>query len=333
MSSLFLKDSHVTLKDIEEAQIRIKKYLDETALVECKSLADKLNFPGKLLFKLDNQQPTGSFKVRGAFNNILQLTANEAEVGVVARSSGNFSQAVAYASKTLNVPATIVMPPNAPKIKIEGTKKWGAKVLFTNTAAQEEGEELVKKLTEENKYIPLHPYNTLRTLIGQGTAGLEIMDQCNNQNIAIHHFYCPIGGGGLLSGCATAFKESLPTITIHGIEPEKASDYFQSRKQGKRVTIKNIDTIADGLRSSAVGEVNYPLLNKNVDEVDIVTELEIKKAMKVAKDHLGIVIEPSGAVALAGFLKAPPSEGNIVIFISGQNVDKDAYDKWIAEAS
>src|ERR1700733_2992639 len=255
MSFLSLKDLHVTLKDFEDARNRIHEYLEATVFIQNMGIADWLQYPGKIFFKLDNRQPTGSFKVRGAFNNILQLSPQEAKAGVVTRSCGNFAQAVAYAAKRLNCPSTIVMPPNAPKTKIEGTKKWGATVLFTQSPTQEEGEQLVEKLSQEKGLTQLHPYNSLRTLIGQGTAALEIVDECNKQDIDLKDFYCPIGGGGLLSGCSIALKESIPSIIIHGIEPEGASDYYQSRKQGKLISIDKIDTIADGLRSSSVGEI------------------------------------------------------------------------------
>ena len=176
----------------------------------------------------------------------------------------------------------------------------------------------------------MHPYNNYQTIAGQGTAALEILQDCPD----IDHFFCPIGGGGLLSGCATALKETRSSIVTHGVEPEGAGDYYASRQTGRREVWNEITTIADGLRANAVGELNYPILNRTVDQVHLVTEEEIKKAMKWLYSTMGIVSEPSGAVSLAGFLSQQKHlQGNAVILISGQNVDEDAFKKWIEEGA
>lgn len=318
---------NLTLTDIQQAQSRINQYLEPTPLLRCEPLEKELAFQGKIFLKCEFNQPTGTFKVRGAFNNLLQLTSEERNTGVVTRSSGNFAQAVAFAAQKLGIKATIVMPENAPKTKIEGTKKFNPLLLFSGSK-HEEGEMVVKKLVKEQGLIPLHPYNNYRTIAGQGTAALEILQQLPE----VDHFYCPIGGGGLLSGCALAFKETRSDINIHGIEPEGAGDYHASRRSGKLERWDVVNTIADGLRASSVGELNYPILNKYVDDVSIVTDSEIKQSMKWLYEKMGITAEPSGAVSLAGFMKNYQNlRGNVVILISGKNVDQDKFDSWTAE--
>lgn len=318
----------LSLSDILEARKRIQNYLLPTPLLRCEKLEKQLNFQGRIYFKLESEQPTGSFKVRGAFNNMLQQLFEMQKKGVVTRSSGNFAQAVSFAARTLDVPATIVMPENAPKTKLEGTKKYGAKIILSGNR-HEEGEKIVAQLVKEKGFIPIHPYNDTRTMAGQGTAALEILEQCPD----VGHFFCPIGGGGLLSGCAMGFKETNPKIQIHGIEPAGAADYTASRKSGKREIWERIETIADGLRASSVGELNYPILNRYVDDVRAVSEKEIKVAMKMLFDIMQIKAEPSGVVSLAGFLNTfSKIKGNVVILISGKNVDAEPFKQWIQEA-
>jgi len=314
----------LTLSDIQQALFRVHTYLEPTPLLPCEALEKELNFQGKIFFKCEYLQPTGSFKVRGAFNVLTQLSKEEKERGVITRSSGNFAQAVAFAAKRLGIAATIIMPSNAPKIKVDGTLNLGAVVKFSGNK-HEEGELIVDEFVKEKGYIRLHPYNNFQTMAGQGTAALEILQQLPE----VDHFFCPIGGGGLLSGSATAFKESNPKIKTYGIEPAGAGDYCASRKSGKKECWEDIDTIADGLRASSVGELNYPILNQYVDEVSVVSDQEIQKAMKWLYEKMQIVTEPSGAVSLAGFLtKHDKLKGNVVILLSGANVDPEKFKEY-----
>lgn len=315
----------LSLNDIQNALPRVHQYIQPTSLRRSEKLENELKFPGQIFLKCEFEQPTGSFKVRGAFNVLSQLTDEEKSKGVVTRSSGNFAQAVAYAAHQLGIQATIVMPANAPKTKREGTEKYGPEII-TSGNKHEEGELVVKDLVNKRGLVPMHPYNNYRTMAGQGTAALEILQQLPGVN----HFFCPVGGGGLLSGCATAFKETNPSIATHGVEPAGAGDYFASRQSGKLQTWEKIDTIADGLRASSVGVLNYPILNKYVDEVTLVSDEEIKAAMKWLFEKMQIIAEPSGAVALAGFLKTHKNiRGNVVILISGKNVDQENFQSWI----
>jgi threonine dehydratase len=317
----------LTLNDIQEALTRVHHHIKPTELIRCVDLEKELHFQGKIFLKPEYQQPTGSFKVRGAFNVLTQLSPEQRNKGVVTRSSGNFAQAVAFAAHKLQVKATIVMPGNAPKIKIEGTKKYHPTVIMSgNTHA--ESQQIVDDLVKEQGLTPLHPYNDYRTMAGQGTAALEILQQLSE----IDHFYCPIGGGGLMGGCATALKESKRSIKTHGVEPAGAADYYNSRQTGNLMILEKPNTIADGLRAPSVGALNYPILNKYVDDVSTVSDDEIKQAMKWLYKNMQIVTEPSGAAAFAGFLKNNQKiSNNVIILVSGKNVDEDSFISWISE--
>ncbi len=319
----------ITLEDIQKARETIKGFIQKTPLVHVsESISKKLNLKGSLYFKCENLQWTNTFKVRGAFNALLNLTDEEKGRGVVTRSSGNFAQAVAYAAQKLHIHATIVVPDNIPKIKLELTQQYGPKIIFTGPL-NEEGDEVVRHIVEKEGTTLLHPYDQKNVIAGQGTAALEIYEELPN----IKNFFCPIGGGGLLSGCSTAFKALNQKIYVIGVEPEGADDYYQSRKLGVRTPLEHVNTIADGLRASVVGDLDWPLLQKNVDDTEIVSEAEIKKAMKFLKEKMNMITEPSGATAFASLLFHPENikEGHTVVLISGANVDPEMFDQWMEE--
>lgn len=323
-----------SIHDIERAHTLISPYLSPTPLERVEFLEKKLNYDGRIYLKWESDQPTGTFKVRGAFNALLNLTEEQRQKGVVTRSSGNFAQAVAYASQKLGINATIVIPENAPQIKIEGTKKFGPKILFS-PSKHEEGEKIVDDLVETEGLIKLHPYNDYHTIAGQGTCALEFLEQYEKledfeEGEVLNHFYAPIGGGGLMSGCATAIKQTDNVTTVHGIEPEGAADFYDSIQSDSLQTWETINTIADGLRASSVGQKNYPILKKYVDYTTTVSDSEIIEAMQLIFEATGRKIEPSGAVSLAGFVKdSQEIFGNVIILISGQNVDPDKFDEWV----
>lgn len=318
----------LALDSIKASQQRIEPFITWTNLLRLKPLEPKLNPDIQVYLKMESEQPTGSFKLRGAFNFLLQLDEAQKKKGVVTRSSGNFAQAVAYAANKLGIDAIIVMPHTVPRIKLEGTQRYNPEIKLAGKSYAEQ-DAAVQMIISERGCFPLHPYNHYWTMAGQGTAALEILQDCPE----IQHFFCPIGGGGVMSGCATALKETRADIRTYGIEPEGAGDYHDSRKSGMRKTWDKINTIADGLGASSVGELNYPILNKYVDEVCVVTEEQIKSAMKWLYKEMGIISEPSGAVALAGLMfHYPHLKGKVVILLSGQNVDPDSFKKWIGEA-
>ncbi len=313
----------LSLSDIQNARCRISPYLSPTPLLRCPALEQELGFRFSIYFKCEQTQPTSSFKIRGAFNALLTLSHAEKAQGVVTRSSGNFAQGVACAAKMLGIRATIVIPTNAPRIKVESTRAFGPTLVFSSSF-HEEGQKEVERLVKEQHLVPLHPHNSLTTMAGQGTAALEIFEQCPQ----VDHFYCPLGGGGLLGGCATAIKSINPKTQVHGVEPRGAADYAASRASGKNEVWQKVDTIADGLRAPSVGDLNRPLLDRHVDNVVVVSDEEIKKAMH-ALFLKGIVVEPSGAVGLAGFLQEHRKIfGTVVILLSGGNVDRATFESY-----
>lgn len=315
----------ITLEDVRRAHQTIKEYIKKTPLLQApKELLKRLNYQNQIFFKCENYQWTNTFKVRGAFNAILNLSPKEKERGVVARSSGNFAQAVAYAAHKLHIRAKIVVPSNIPQVKLKRTEQLGAEIVMAGPL-HEEGDAVVQKIIEEEGMTMLHPYDQKNVIAGQGTAALEIFEDLPT----IKNFFCPIGGGGLLSGCATAFKTLNPAIQTIGVEPTGAADYYNSRKLGKLTPFSPIDTIADGLRASVVGDLDWPLLQSFVDKVDLVTDEEIKMAMKYFNQHMDLVAEPSGATAFASLLLHQHKlEGDTVVFISGANVDPEMYEQW-----
>lgn len=319
----------ITLEDIQRARNTIKDYIKKTPLIPAPNdLSQQLNHRGQIYFKCENFQWTNTFKVRGAFNAMLNLSEKEKKRGVVTRSSGNFAQAVAYAAQKLHIHAKIVVPNNIPKIKLKLTQQYGPEIVLAGTL-HEESDEVVMEIVEKEGMTMLHPYNQKNVISGQGTAALEIYEELSS----IKNFFCPIGGGGLLSGCSTAFKAFNADIQVIGVEPAGAADYYNSRKAGKLTPLDHVDTIADGLRASAVGDLDWPLLQKNVDRAEIVSEKDIKTAMKYFKEKMDLITEPSGATAFASLLlhKQKLVEGDIVVLISGANVDLEMFTLWLNE--
>lgn len=311
------------LDDFMHALTSIKPFIKKTSLMRCKPLEEILKTSCRIFLKLENEQPTHSFKVRGAFNALLNLSEKDKVNGVVTRSSGNFAQAIAYAGNQLNIRTQIVMPTNAPEVKKLSTQRFDVELTFAGTT-HEEGGVAVEKISLATGATIISPYNHMDVIKGQGTIAIEVVDELPS----VRHFVCPIGGGGLLSGCSAAFKLFNPEIEIIGIEPEGAADYYLSRLHGKIVSLDSIQTICDGLRASQVGTLNRPLLDRYVDRVFTISDLSVMKAMKFLRDYCGLIIEPSGAAALAGLMHhKPPFQGDVVCVISGSNVDASTFEK------
>jgi threonine dehydratase len=304
-----------------QARNRIMPFLQPTPIIKSEAIQNMLGYESPIYLKLECNQPTGSFKVRGAFNALLTLP--EGIDRVVAFSSGNFAQAVAYGSGKLGKQAKIVMPKNAPRKKIEGTRSLGAEIVFCGDK-HIEGDALVQKLVEEEGYFALHPFNDYHTIAGQGTIGLEILET----NSSLKHFFCPVGGGGLLSGCASVLKSHDERIAIYSVEPLGAHDFFESFQTKKHCSFDKIETIADGLRSPTVGKINYEILMRTVDQAMAISEEKIIEAMRLLYEHHRLIIEPSGAVALAGFLSLQQNlKGEVVILVTGKNIDEEMFNK------
>jgi threonine dehydratase len=272
----------------------------------------------RLFFKCENLQRTGSFKIRGASNLIFSIPSADLPRGVVAFSSGNHAQATALAAKHVGAPATIVMPEDAPKSKVEATQAQGARIVTYNRF-REDREAIAKRVLEETNGTLVPPFDHPLIMAGQGTTALELFEDVPDLDALL---VC-VGGGGLLAGCATIAKSIRPGIRVFGVEPEQANDTFQSFAKGERVTIPPPDTIADGLRPPSPGKLTFPIIKANVEQVLVVTEDEIRAAMRFLIERMKILVEPSGAVAPAAALfgKLPSGIHSAGVIISGGNVD------------
>lgn len=305
-----------TKKDIEDAHLRIEKYIYKTPILQ-NEFINKL-VESEVFFKCENLQKIGAFKVRGAFNAVLQLTKEEKNNGVATHSSGNHAQALALAAKTLGIKAFIVMPKNSPEIKKEGVRELGAEIIECENTIQAREKSLLD-IVNKTKAIFIPPYNDYKIICGQATAAKELIEQTGKLDFIL----APVGGGGLLSGtCLSATYFSAQTKVI-GCEPQNMNDAFRSLQSGK-IETNSIDsfTIADGLRTT-LGEKTFSIIKNNVSEILTVTENEIADAMQLAWKKLKIIIEPSSAVPVAVLLKNKKMFSNkkIGIIISGGNVD------------
>lgn len=301
--------------DIAKAAQRIRPYVHVTPVLTSCLLNTK--FSTNLYFKCENFQKAGSFKSRGAVNSILSLQSSSTKHGVATHSSGNFAQALARAASILNVPAYIVMPKNAPKVKVDAVRGYGGKITFCepNLPAREETLERVIKNTNA---VEIHPYDNYDIIAGQGTATMELCDEIDNLDIIL----CPIGGGGLISGTALSAHFYEKNIKVIACEPLGADDAYRSFKAGEILPSINPNTIADGLLTS-LGKRNFPIIQKYVSEIVTVSEESIMEAMNLIYQRLKIVIEPSAAVPLAALIenKVEVKGLNVGIIISGGNVD------------
>ncbi len=303
------------IHDIVAASERIRPYVHVTPVLSSELL--NADFGAKLYFKCENFQKAGSFKSRGAVNAILSLQSSQTKKGVATHSSGNFAQALARAASILNVPSYIVMPNNAPKVKVDAVLGYGGDITFCEPNLQAR-EETLAEVVEKTKAIVIHPYNDYDIIAGQGTATMELCKEIENIDLIL----CPIGGGGLISGTALSASFFGKDIRVVACEPEGADDAYRSMEVGKILPSINPVTIADGLLTS-LGERNFPIIQEYVDEIVTVSEESILVAMKLIYERLKIVIEPSSAVPLAAILedKVDVQDKNVGIIISGGNVD------------
>jgi len=309
----------VTIDDIQIAAQRIKALAKNTPVMHSR-LFDEAAGGVECYFKCENLQLGGAFKIRGALNFLMALSADERKRGVVAFSSGNHAQAVAIAAEHLKMAATIVMPTDSPKSKLESTRAHRAKIVLYDRM-KEDREQLARKVAAETNAVVLPPYDHALVAAGQGTAALELLAQQPDLDAV----FVPAGGGGLLAGTAVAAKAHNPQIRVFGVEPELASDWYQSLRAGKRISIPPPFTIADGLRTPSPGEVNFPIVRELAEGVLLVSEDEIKAAVRFLLSRLKLLTEPSGAVPAAALLhnKIPAGIRKAGIILSGGNVDFD----------
>ena len=312
----------VSLDDIRAAQNLLHGVAVRTPLFEWTGAADQR----KLFLKLENQQPIGAFKLRGAYNKVASLTDQDRRRGVISYSSGNHAQGVAYAARALGVRAIIVMPGNAPKNKLEATAALGAEIVTVGPGS-EERRLRAEQLAAEHGYAIVPPYNDEKIIAGQGTVGLEILEDLGNVGTVL----VPVGGGGLISGISAAIKLSSrlsnTKVKVIGVEPELAADAQASLRAGHIVSFpaeQVSQTLADGLRTQSVGAINFEHIRAYVDDIVSVTEDEIREATRALSANAKTLAEPSGAVAVAAFLfhagELPKTNINVAV-ISGGNID------------
>ena len=272
----------------------------------------------RALFKCENLQTGGAFKIRGASNLVLSLPAETLARGIVAYSSGNHAQAAAIAAQYKGVPATIVMPEDAPRSKMEATRSRGARIV-TYSRFTEDREPIAAAILRETGATLVPPFDHPKIMAGQGTAALELLKESGPLDALI----TPVGGGGLLSGCAIMARALHPGIRIFGAEPEAGNDFFLSLEKGQRVAIPMPDTIADGLRTQKPGELTFPVIQRLAEKILLVTDAELRATVKFLLLNLKILVEPSGAAAAAAVLfhKLPSDVRSIGVVLSGGNVD------------
>jgi len=309
--------SKLGLADVAVARERIRGAIPVTPLITALGLRDRI--AGLLHIKLESLQRTGSFKDRGALNRMLDLTAEERQRGVVTASAGNHAQAVAYHGARLGVPVQVVMPEHTPLIKVSNTERFGAGVHFYGATLSESMVEATR-MREEKGYVFVHAFDDERVIAGQGTVGLELLEQLPELTAVV----VPIGGGGLISGIAIALKEQKPDIRIFGVEADVAASALASRRAGKVVKIESRETIADGIAVKQIGELTFPIIERYVDEIVSVSEEEIAHAVHSLLENEKLVAEGAGAVALAailaGRLPLEPSDVTAMV-LSGGNID------------
>lgn len=302
-------------KDIIDASFRIKNYIHRTPVLT----SDLINqiFDCELFFKCENFQKVGAFKSRGAINATLSLSKDEVKNGVCTHSSGNHAQALARAAKLFNINAYIVMPKNAPDVKVAAVKQYGGDITFCEPTL-EARESTLKKIILKTGANEIHPYNDYRIICGQATAAMEFFEDIPNLNKII----VPVGGGGLLSGTALSTRYFSSKTKIIAAEPEMANDAFRSFYEGNFIPSINPKTIADGLLTS-LGSLTYPIILKHVDQIITANEKNIIEAMRIIWERMKLIVEPSSAVPLAALIenKIDIKGQKIGIILSGGNVD------------
>lgn len=312
----------VTYKNIEAAAQRLQGQAHVTPVMTSTTVNNLTN--AEVFFKCENFQRTGSFKFRGAYNALSQLSAAQKQQGVITYSSGNHAQAIALAGKLLNIPTTIVMPRNAPSVKLAATRGYDAEIILYEPS-ETIREELAKKLAQEKNLTVIPPYDHQDIIAGQGTVAKELIESVGQLDMLL---VC-CGGGGLLSGSAITAKNLIPNCRVIGIEPEQADDATRSFYSKTLQTISNPDTIADGARTPSLGQLTFPLVLHYVDEMTTVSEDAIRRTMIFLWSRLKIVVEPTGTLGATALLEnyiTNPGK-KIGVIISGGNVDLTPFEQ------
>jgi threonine dehydratase len=304
------------LSAIEEARAVLRRHLPPSP---CFEVHDDGNRVGRLLVKAENLMPTGSFKIRGATYRLSLLSAEERRRGVIAYSTGNHAQAVAKAARDIGIQAIIVMSPDVPALKIEATQRWGATVLMAEPSSRAR-RAMAERIAARRDLVLVPPYDDLAIMAGQGTIGLEILNQLSGADDLT--VYVPIGGGGLLAGVAAALKQAKSGVRVVGVEPEMENDAFQSFRAGRLIGLEAPSgSIADAIKVQQLGDLTWPLIRHYVDDVETVSEAEIAAASQHCLSALKMVVEPGGAAGFAAAARAADrQQGSALALLCGGNI-------------
>lgn len=315
-TSLDTQSFPVTYTDIEAAAKRLGGVAHRTPILTCRSVSEIAD--SQVFFKCENFQRAGSFKFRGAYNALAQLSDAQKQRGVLTYSSGNHGQALALTGKLLGIPITVVMPEDAPAVKLAATRGYGAQIILYDRAKTTR-EELAQNLASDRNLTIIPPYDHPHIIAGQGTTAKELIEEAGQLDLLV----VGCGGGGLLSGCAIAAKTLAPNCRVIGVEPARADDATRSFHSKTLQTIHNPQTIADGARTPSLGQLTFPLVLHYVDDMVTVSEEAIRRTMFFLWERLKIVIEPTGVLAAAALLERTVCVPNarIGVIISGGNVD------------
>ena len=313
-------DLSINYADIQSAAVRLAGTAHRTPVATSRTANQRTG--AELFFKCENLQRMGAFKFRGAYNALSQFTPEQRRAGVVAFSSGNHAQAIALSGRLLGIPATIVMPNDAPLMKVDATRGYGAEVQLYNRY-KEDREAIGRQLADERGMTLIPPFDHPHVMAGQGTAALELIEDAGSLDVLL---VC-VGGGGLISGCAVAAKHALPQCRVIGVEPEAGSDVQQSLRRGEIVHIDVPQTIADGAQTQAPGRFTFPVIRALVDDVLTVTDRQLVLTMRFFAERMKMVVEPTGCLAAAAVLEGmlDVRGQRVGIIISGGNVDVDRY--------
>lgn len=308
--------SSVTFEDILSAAEQIAGIAHRTPVATSRLLDAACG--NRMYLKCENLQRMGAFKFRGAYNAISRLSAAEKERGIIAYSSGNHAQAVALVSQILGLQATIVMPQNAPRLKLEATRSYGAQVVLYDPATSSR-EEIARRLGAEHGYAVIPPYDHPHIIAGQGTAALELLRETG----PLDYLFVPCGGGGLLSGSAIAARGLAPNCRVIGVEPAAGDDATRSFHSGTLHSVHNPDTIADGARTPSLGQYTYPLVREYVSDMLAVSDEDLVRTMQFVWTRLKLIVEPTGVLGLAAIFnrRYPVENKQVGVILSGGNVD------------
>ena len=327
-----------TIEDVRAAERVIREHVSPTPLIRSYALERELKLPAsrRVWLKDYGWSPAGSFKLLGALNWMANALERIGDRPVAAHSSGNFASGIAFAGMRYQKRVIVVMPETAPRVKFERTRSFGAEIRTYDIARDHETGErdrLTRQIAEEERAVQASPYDDPFVIAGNGVGGLETTQELTRQGRGLSHFFCPVSGGGLMAGQALAIADAYPQARIIGVEPAEADDFRQSLAAGKRVRVEKPTSICDGLLSYDVGEHNWPILQKLVQQSVPIPDAATRQAMRWLYDQHGLRVEPSGAISVAAALSGKVSfdgEGDVVLVVSGRNVDEEAFRAWIA---